>query len=301
MGTNTGLSGFYSFLAQPLFFRSRLFLAALVVPLLLAFLVPLWRIELSSPQHPQGLTLDVYAHTVKGGHDGADIREINILNQSMGVQALVRRELTDLDWIPFALGLIAILTLRCAAIGDVRSLVDVVVSTLYVALFSVTRFFFKLRGAGAVSRGTLALAWTTAVLAGCPPGDSSAPSPSARSSAVATPQPCVPRSAEKLGIHFLRICPKGEDGFWISAVPIGCSAGKHDEMSCPIVSALAHPVGSSPSAIEPVLAAVIDADTAGRLCFFRLGTTRRRRRASCTRRSGQGAPCRPRRGARLRR
>jgi hypothetical protein len=90
MGTNTGLSGFYSFLAQPLFFRSRLFLAALVVPLLLAFLVPLWRIELSSPQHPQGLTLDVYAHTVKGGHDGADIREINILNQSMGVQALVR-------------------------------------------------------------------------------------------------------------------------------------------------------------------------------------------------------------------
>ncbi len=148
MGTNTGLSGFYSFLAQPLFFRSRLFLAALVVPLLLAFLVPLWRIELSSPQHPQGLTLDVYAHTVKGGHDGADIREINILNQSMGVQALVRRELTDLDWIPFALGLIAILTLRCAAIGDVRSLVDVVVSTLYVALFSVTRFFFKLREYG---------------------------------------------------------------------------------------------------------------------------------------------------------
>jgi copper chaperone NosL len=45
---------------------------------------------------------------------------------------------------PFALGLLALLTLRCAAIGNVRALVDLTVLTAYISLFSMGRFVYKL-------------------------------------------------------------------------------------------------------------------------------------------------------------
>jgi hypothetical protein len=139
---------FYEFLSRPLFPRSRIALALLVIPLVVAFSFPIWRISMSAPQYPQGLTLDVYVHTIEGGHDGTDLREINILNHYIGMKTLDRHDLTDLDWIPFALGLLAILTLRCAAIGTVRSLVDIVVMTSYVSLFAFARFVLKLYSYG---------------------------------------------------------------------------------------------------------------------------------------------------------
>jgi hypothetical protein len=142
------LSKFYGFLAKPLFFRARFLLALLVVPLVLAFSQPLWRIQLQTPQYPAGLTLEIYAHTIEGGHGGADIREINILNHYVGMRTLERQDLTDLDWIPFALGLLAILALRCAVVGEVRSLIDLVVTTLYVSTFATVRFLLKLRSYG---------------------------------------------------------------------------------------------------------------------------------------------------------
>src|SRR5512146_3598395 len=101
MAKDRDLSKFYAFLAKPLFFRSRFVLALLVVPLVLGFTQPLWRFEMYAPQSPEGRRLDVYAHTIEGGHEGRDLREINILNHYIGMHALDRQDLTDLDWIPF--------------------------------------------------------------------------------------------------------------------------------------------------------------------------------------------------------
>jgi hypothetical protein len=55
-----------------------------------------------------------------------------------------RASLSDLDWIPFALGLLAVLTLRVAALGENRSLIDLIVLTLYFGAFSMGRFAYKL-------------------------------------------------------------------------------------------------------------------------------------------------------------
>lgn len=138
------LAAFYAFLDRPLFPRARLLLLVLVVPLVLAFTQPLWRISMAAPQYPKGLTMDIHVHTITGGHDGRDLGEINTLNHYIGMRPIDRAALTDLDWIPFALGLLAILTLRCAAIGNVRALVDLVVLTGYIALFAMARFVYKL-------------------------------------------------------------------------------------------------------------------------------------------------------------
>jgi len=138
------LDAFYAFLDRPLFPVSRLILAALVIPLVLVFTQPLWKIEMQAPQYPQGLQMEIYAHKVTGGHGGKDIAEINTLNHYIGMHKIDRAELKDLDWIPFALGLLAILALRCAAIGNVRALLDLVVLTSYVSVVAFGRFNNKL-------------------------------------------------------------------------------------------------------------------------------------------------------------
>lgn len=138
------LDSFYAFLDRPLFLGARFALAALVIPLCLAFTAPLWKISMVAPQYPSGLYMEIYTHKVDGGHDAHDITEINELNHYIGMKPIDRGALTDLDWIPFALGLLALLTLRCAAIGNVRTLIDLIVVAIYVSGFAFARFLYKL-------------------------------------------------------------------------------------------------------------------------------------------------------------
>jgi len=133
------LNRFYANLSRPLVFRSRFALGLLVIPLALAFTAPLWTMYLKAPQYPQGLTLDIYAHTVDG-----DIDEVNTLNHYIGMHRIDRAALSDLDWIPFAIGALMLLTLRVAAIGDVRSLIDLFVLFFYFSAFSMGRFAYRL-------------------------------------------------------------------------------------------------------------------------------------------------------------
>jgi hypothetical protein len=138
------LQKFYAFLDQPLFGRARVALALLVVPLLLTFTAPLWRIDLSAPQYPDGLFMDIWSYKLEGGGDGQHIQEINTLNHYIGMRPIDRAALSDLDWLPFALGGLALLALRVAALGNVRSLLDLSVLTAYVSLFGLGRFAYKL-------------------------------------------------------------------------------------------------------------------------------------------------------------
>lgn len=138
------LMRFYEFVRGPVRIRARIPLVLLVVPLLLAFTAPLWSIYMTAPQYPEGLTLDIYAYKVEGGRDGNDIHEINVLNHYIGMAPIDEVALSDLDWIPFALGVLMILTLRVAAIGDIRALIDLAVITGYFSLFAFGRFIYKL-------------------------------------------------------------------------------------------------------------------------------------------------------------
>ena len=135
---------FWEFLARPIQMRARAVLAALILPLVLSFAFPLWNISMKAPQYPNGLTLDVYLYKVEGGDEGQHIQEINTLNHYIGMAPINREQLSDLGWMPFAIGLLILLTLRCAAIGDVRILVDLAVLSTYVSLFSLSRFVYRM-------------------------------------------------------------------------------------------------------------------------------------------------------------
>lgn len=135
---------FYAFIDRPLFGWSRVVLLLLVIPLVLSFLTPLWRISMTAPQYPDGLYMDIYSYKLEGGNDGQHITEINTLNHYIGMHPIDRNSLSDLDWIPFALGALLLLTLRVAAVGNVRSLIDLVIVTSYVTVFAFARFVYKL-------------------------------------------------------------------------------------------------------------------------------------------------------------
>jgi hypothetical protein len=135
---------FYEFLAQPIFFPARVMLVMLSIPLVLSFTEPLWRIDLSAPQYPKGLWMEIYSYQVTSGDDGQHMQEINTLNHYIGMSPIDRAALSDLDWLPFAIGALVLLTLRCAVVGDVRSLLDLLVVTAYVSAFGMGRFAYKL-------------------------------------------------------------------------------------------------------------------------------------------------------------
>ncbi|HNN83423.1 MAG TPA: hypothetical protein PKL62_04620 [Accumulibacter sp.] len=135
---------FYEFLDRPLFPSARLLLVVLLVPLFVSLVVPLWQIRMEAPQYPRGLHMDIYSYTIEGGNDGHDIVEINTLNHYIGMHKIDRQSLSDLDFMPFLFGVLALLVLRVAAIGNVRALIDLTVLAGYGCTFAFGRFIYRL-------------------------------------------------------------------------------------------------------------------------------------------------------------
>ncbi len=118
--------------------------AAAALALIPTFFVPLWHMSFWAQQYPEGLELYVYSHALVGGDQGNDLTEINVLNHYIGMDELREDDFTELMWIPLVIGLIGVLTLRSAAIGNLRSLVDVMVIATYFGGFSLWSFWYKL-------------------------------------------------------------------------------------------------------------------------------------------------------------
>lgn len=135
---------FFHYLDQPLRARTRVFVALLCIPLLLSYLFPLWRISMSAPQYPKGLYMDIWSYRLDGGNQGHDVDEINNLNHYIGMHKITREELQDLEWMPAALGALALLCLRTALLGNVRTLIDMSMLAGYVTLFAFGRFVYVL-------------------------------------------------------------------------------------------------------------------------------------------------------------
>jgi hypothetical protein len=138
------LDQFYAFLDRPIRMPARFVLVVLSGVLIASLFWPLWRISMEAPQYPKGLWLDIYASKLEAGNDGQHLTEINTLNHYIGMKAIERTDLVELDYLPFAFGLLVLLTLRTAAVGNIRTLVDLAVLTTYIGLFSLARFYYML-------------------------------------------------------------------------------------------------------------------------------------------------------------
>ncbi len=138
-----------SSLDRPLRSKSRLLVLLAALMLVPTFFVPLWHLSFVAQQYPEGLDLYIYSHKFIGGNHGNDLTEINVLNHYIGMSELRPADFNELKWMPLVIGLIGILTLRAAAIGTLRSLIDVIVMAVYFGGFSTWSFWYKLHSYGA--------------------------------------------------------------------------------------------------------------------------------------------------------
>ena len=132
------------FLHQPVGGGPRALLALAAVLLAVAVFLPLWNLTMFAPQYSHGLRLDIFSHTLVGGSSGRDINEINLLNHYIGMHDLSNDDFTEFKWMPFALGVLALLMLRSAVHGSMASLVDSVVLFVYFGAFSLWSFAHKM-------------------------------------------------------------------------------------------------------------------------------------------------------------
>jgi len=132
------------FLHQPVGASPRLLLVAAAVLVAAAYFLPLWNLTMFAPQYAQGLSLDIHTYTLVGGHNGQDIKEINLLNHYIGMRDLAIEDFTEFKWMPFVLGGLALLFLRATVLGTVKEVVDSVVLFGYFGAFSLGSFAYKM-------------------------------------------------------------------------------------------------------------------------------------------------------------
>ena len=142
------LEGLTSTLARPLTGWSRLGVLLAALALIPTLLVPLWHMTFVAQQYPEGLDLYIYSHNLVGGDDGNDLVEINVLNHYIGMADLKSEDFGEFKWMPLIIGLILVLTLRAAAIGSLRSVLDILVISAYFGLFSLWSLYHKLYAYG---------------------------------------------------------------------------------------------------------------------------------------------------------
>ncbi|MBA4148903.1 MAG: hypothetical protein H0X66_12375 [Verrucomicrobia bacterium] len=132
------------FLARPLNLASRLVLLLGVAFLIGSFFFPLWQIRLVAPQYRDGLELKVYSYELRAGNNGQHLDEINLLNHYIGMKPIQQADFVEMTWIPFAVGLFVLLTLRATVFGRMGNLVDLFMLFSYFGLFSMANFYYRL-------------------------------------------------------------------------------------------------------------------------------------------------------------
>lgn len=131
-------------LPQMLSSRARLAIAAGGLLLVAALFFPLWKITMYAGQFPEGINMAVYAHKLVGGNNGADLQAINILNHYIGMREINAADFPEMKFIPFALGVFALLGLRAAVFARINNVVDLLVLFTYFGLFSLGAFVYRM-------------------------------------------------------------------------------------------------------------------------------------------------------------
>ena len=96
---------------------SRLFLVLCAVALLLVLFVPLWRIELTAPQYPEGLMLQIFPNKL-----GGNVDIINGLNHYIGMKVLIDKDFIEFTVLPYIIGFFSLACLLVALLNRKRLL-----------------------------------------------------------------------------------------------------------------------------------------------------------------------------------
>jgi hypothetical protein len=132
------------FLDSPLDLAPRFLLVLAFLLAVPTYVTPLYDLTMFAPQYQDGLRLHIYSYRLEGGHDGQDVKEINLLNHYIGMKHLEAEDFTEFKWLPFVIGILGLLFLRAAVMGKITHLVDVLVLYVYFGAFALWSFVYKM-------------------------------------------------------------------------------------------------------------------------------------------------------------
>lgn len=115
---------------------SRILLAIAGCLLFAALLFPIWKIELSAPQYPEGLNLYLHADKIAG-----DVNSINDLNHYIGMKELYTEDFIEFTVLPYIISFFGLLTLACAFIGKKKWAIFTLFLFLVFGIVSLFDFY----------------------------------------------------------------------------------------------------------------------------------------------------------------
>ena len=98
--------------------------------------LPIWRIELSAPQYPEGLVLRIFSNRI-----GGDVDVVNGLNHYIGMHALHTRDFVEFVALPYIIGGFAALGFLVALINRRKTFFGLVFLFLLIAFTSMIDFY----------------------------------------------------------------------------------------------------------------------------------------------------------------
>ncbi|HVS98828.1 MAG TPA: hypothetical protein VHE54_20205 [Puia sp.] len=114
--------------------RAAVFLSSLAMVAVLS--LPIWRIELSAPQYPEGLVMKIYSDRI-----GGDVDVVNGLNHYIGMHTLHTRDFVEFLVLPYIIGGFAALGLLVTLVGRKTWFYGWVVVFLLIAFTSMIDFY----------------------------------------------------------------------------------------------------------------------------------------------------------------
>ncbi len=95
---------------------SRLIVAAAALLLALLYIVPMWRIDLSAPQYPEGLGIRIWVDRIEGAGPN-DLQNLNGINHYIGMQPIEPDQIPELRYMPVIVGALLAGGLIVALVG----------------------------------------------------------------------------------------------------------------------------------------------------------------------------------------
>lgn len=116
------------------FSRTTLFLSGLL--LIGAIFFPIWQIELTAPQYPEGLVLKLHASKIAG-----DVDIINGLNHYIGMKTLHTEDFIEFKVLPFILAGLGVFSILCAWKASRKALLIFFFSFVLFGILSACDFY----------------------------------------------------------------------------------------------------------------------------------------------------------------
>lgn len=117
-----------------IFSRAVLFVCGFL--LIGSIFVPMWKIELTAPQYPEGLVLKLHATKIAG-----DVDIINGLNHYIGMKTLHTEDFIEFKILPYILGLFGIIALSCSFYAKRNSLYILFCSFVLFGVLAAIDFY----------------------------------------------------------------------------------------------------------------------------------------------------------------